>query len=70
MIEVFKTNINSKKIADKIRSCLEEAFPEHDINFDLDDSDKILRVEARKLDCEKIMEMIKRENIKIKVLEE
>ena len=47
MIEVFKTNINSKKIADKIRSCLEEAFPEHDINFDLDDSDKILRVEAR-----------------------
>ncbi len=70
MIEVFKTNIHSKKIADQIRKCLEEAFPGHSINFDLEDRDKILRIEAESLDCEKVMEMVKCNDIAITILED
>ncbi|HAO07124.1 MAG TPA: hypothetical protein DCQ50_09060 [Chryseobacterium sp.] len=69
MVEVFKTIINSQRVANKIKSCLEETFPGHNINFDLDDRDKILRVEARKLDYEKIMEMVKRKDMIITVLD-
>jgi hypothetical protein len=45
MIEVFKTNVQYKEAADKIIKELLDAFPGSIINFDLDDCDKILRVE-------------------------
>ena len=72
LVEVFKTNINSRKIAKKIQKCLEEAFPGYRLNFDLQDCDKILRVEAQSLDCEKIIALIKSHSndILISILDE
>ncbi len=49
---------------------MEEAFPGHSINFDLEDRDKILRIEAESLDCEKVMEMVKCNDIAITILED
>lgn len=68
MIEIFKTDINSKRKADEIRSNLEASFPGHTVNIDLEDCDKILRVEALSLHCGKIMEIVKNNGIAITIL--
>ena len=44
MIEVFKTSVNSKHQAEILVAALQRVFPEYKANFDLDDSDRILRV--------------------------
>jgi hypothetical protein len=46
MVEVFKTNVNNKWSANKLTEKLQQHFPDHKINFDLDDCDNILRVEG------------------------
>lgn len=46
MVEVFKTNINSKKKAKQVLLLLKDLFPLAQINFDLEDCDKILRIET------------------------
>ena len=46
MVEVFKTNIQSKAQARLVAGLLKKAFLEAHINFDLDDCDKILRIEG------------------------
>ncbi len=46
MIEIFKTNV--QKIADSlyIIDSIKKQFPNYQINFDLEDCDKILRIES------------------------
>jgi tRNA G26 N,N-dimethylase Trm1 len=44
MIEVFKTNVQTKTQAKRIVKLLHKDFSEAGINFDLHDRDKILRV--------------------------
>ncbi len=46
MVEVFKTNIKSKKKAKQVITFLKELFPVAKINFDLEDCDNILRIET------------------------
>lgn len=46
MTEVFKTNVQNKTQAKHILSSLSCVFAEARINFDLQDCDKILRVEG------------------------
>ena len=53
MIEVFKTNVKTQKHATYMLVMLTEIIPDFKINFDLDDCDKILRVEGKKLSSEK-----------------
>ena len=43
---VYKTNIFKPARAKNILEKLSNHFPEHKINFDLEDSDKILRMEG------------------------
>lgn len=45
-VEVFKTNVTDKEVADKIISDLSLLMPQSRINFDLTDCDKILRIES------------------------
>ena len=44
MVQVFKTNVQQPDQAKMIVGMLQEYFPASDINFDLEDCDKILRV--------------------------
>ena len=46
VIEVFKTSVPDERSAQEIVAELRKFFPEHRINFDLDDCDKILRIEG------------------------
>ena len=46
MVEVFKTNVQKAAQAKRIVAALLQCFPGCLVNFDLDDCDKILRVEA------------------------
>lgn len=70
LVEVFKTNIHSRRMAGKVKKCLREAFPNHNIDFDLNDCDRILRIESDSLDCKKIIEIVKSNNVFIALLED
>ncbi|MNR37443.1 hypothetical protein D3C85_1554560 [compost metagenome] len=55
IIEVFKTNVQNSKMANFIISFLQKEFPNCRINFDLEDCDKILRIEGNGFINEKII---------------
>jgi len=59
MVEVFKTNVGNKNQAEQILKALKKNFPRLKINFDLDDCDKILRVEGENLSSGAIIELMK-----------
>lgn len=44
MVEVFKTNVSEAGEAEGLISLLLMHFPDSEINFDLEDCDKILRI--------------------------
>jgi hypothetical protein len=46
MVEVFKTNVRRRSQAKSLLALLRQYFPDSRINFDLDDCDKILRVQG------------------------
>jgi len=44
-VEIFKTNVSNEQLANKIVSDLKQLYPDYRINFDLEDCDKVLRIE-------------------------
>ena len=46
IVEVFKTNVKNAVEARMLMGQIRTAFPEYTANFDLEDCDKILRVES------------------------
>lgn len=58
MVEVFKTNITDKMTALNLTTDLYRQFPGGKINFDLDDCDRILRVESDMIVPEEITEYL------------
>ena len=69
MVEVFKTNVQEQDQAGRLLVLLTQQFPLSRINFDLDDCDKILRVEAEIIAQEEIMALIRRSGYQCFVLE-
>jgi len=47
-IEVFKTNVSTRRYANKLVNQIHKAFTHYNANFDLDDCDKILRIQCTK----------------------
>ena len=68
MIEVFKTNIDNIEEAERIRKLLLDYLPYCQVNFDLDDCDKVLRIEG-KLSVDDVIAVIERHNYQCEVLE-
>lgn len=58
IILIFKTNVIKKSDANKIVKQLKTGFPNVKANFDLDDCDKIFRVETLDTNIEKLREFI------------
>ncbi|TWR29784.1 hypothetical protein FPZ43_07975 [Mucilaginibacter pallidiroseus] len=58
-VAVFKTNVKRRAQADRLLSLLNQSNPGCRINFDLDDCDKILRVEGNTLCCNKLIQLLK-----------
>lgn len=61
MVEVFKTNVAEVDQSNLLIQRLISHFPANKINFDLEDCDKILRVEGENILSEKIVEILNEE---------
>ena len=69
MVEIFKTNVEKVSESEILLQKLSRHFPKHKINFDLDDWDKILRVQGKDISVEKIIQVLNKENYQCKLLE-
>ncbi|MDX5348094.1 MAG: hypothetical protein LPK19_12715 [Hymenobacteraceae bacterium] len=69
MVEVFKTDVQRQPEAEKLVAALQQLLPGSKINFDLEDCDKILRVEADDVRAEKIAEVVQAKGYWCEVLE-
>lgn len=69
MIEVFKTNVHQVTEANKLVALLLNHFPGSRINFDLDDCDKVLRVEGRHFITEKVMRLMQENGFQCAILD-
>ena len=58
IVEVFKTNVAEVELSELLIQQLEDQFPDSFINFDMEDCDKILRVEAPMVAPEKIIQIL------------
>lgn len=70
MIEVLKTDIKNKTKANAIIKALKLRFPASDFNLDLNDCDKILRIESNQNITSGVVEMLNSQGFICKVLEE
>jgi len=69
MVEVFKTNVQHRDLAEQLVSILRSRLPSSRINFDLADCDKILRVEGNQICVETIIETLNTHGHECEVLE-
>ena len=58
IVEVFKTNVNDIDQAHTLMATLLNAIPSSKINFDLQDCDKILRIEGSSIDLEMVIDIV------------
>ncbi len=57
-VEIFKTTVEQKHEAAILLAILSQQFPLYKISFDLEDCDRILRVEGKQLTIEKIIDIL------------
>ncbi|MCE7862908.1 MAG: hypothetical protein DYG99_05120 [Bacteroidetes bacterium CHB5] len=69
MVEVFKTDVSRKNQANDIVTDLQHEFPNLKINFDLNDCDRILRVEGQHILVEQIISRMREQNHVCELLE-
>ena len=69
MVEVFKTNVQEDVQAKNLVALLLHHFPDSRINFDLDDCDKILRVEGNGYVMEKVIMLVTENGFACKALD-
>jgi hypothetical protein len=68
MVEVFRTNVKKHAEAKKIVYALQKEFPRLRINFDLQDCDRVLRVEGENIPVEEIILLLECRNYPCAVL--
>lgn len=69
MVEVFKMDVYEEERSIIIIQKLLQYFPENKINFDLQDCDKILRIEGENIFSERIMELLNEEGHECEILD-
>ncbi len=50
MIEVFKTNVSNPQQAEELIGLLRNLLPGSSVNFDLEDCDRVLRIDYESVD--------------------
>ncbi|PAM91768.1 hypothetical protein B4N84_23350 [Flavobacterium sp. IR1] len=58
VVEVFKTNVQKEADKNNIITIIQNQFPHYKVNFDLEDCDKILRVEGLDLKPKSIIDYV------------
>ena len=69
IIEVFKTNVCEPGEAKRMVAILSAHFPGSRINFDLQDCDKILRLEGEDFTIEKVTALVRQNGFECFLLE-
>jgi hypothetical protein len=69
MVEVFKTNVQQRELAEQLASIIRGRLAFCKINFDLEDCDKILRVEGDQISVETIIGILSTHGLECEVLE-
>jgi len=57
-VEVFKTNVNEIETSEQLIQQVLNHYPHSRVNFDMEDCDRILRVEADMVVPEKIIQIL------------
>ncbi|CAL1519512.1 hypothetical protein MMC2321_03261 [Chitinophaga sp. MM2321] len=68
MVEVFKTNVQQKKQANMLLTTISAHLPLFKVNFDLEDCDRILRVEGINISPEIIINLLREKGYQCEVL--
>jgi len=63
MVEVFKTNVKYQDHAKMLIDQIQKIFIDYKVNFDLEDCDKILRIEGERFDPQAVMEVLRENNL-------
>ena len=69
MIEVFKTSVQQATEANDIVALLLQYFPGNKINIDLEDCDKVLRIEGQNFTAEKIIVLVNEKGYDCQIME-
>ena len=68
-VEVFMTNVQDVSQANYLIKMIIKIFPHYLVNFDLEDCDKILRVESDTIDSNAIIRLLSSNNVWCEILE-
>ncbi|MEM7549292.1 MAG: hypothetical protein AAF363_06455 [Bacteroidota bacterium] len=68
MVEVFRTSIENDREAQSVKTILNEYFGYSNIAFDLDDCDRILRIEAKGVSPNSVISRLQKIGIRCEVL--
>ena len=69
MIEVYKTNVSEASQAELLAALLLQHFPGSRIDFDLEDCDKVLRIEGAGVVARKVTHLLNSRNCSCEALE-
>lgn len=69
MVEVFKTNVQVKAEAGRLWRLLMQQLPDCRIVFDLDDCDKVLKIEGNHFKPELVVLLVKQSGYECRILE-
>jgi hypothetical protein len=72
MVEIFRTNVNNRRLADRVLKTLRANLPAYRFNFDLDDCDRILRAqsEGAAIETTSVIRIVRDHCIEITVFED
>lgn len=68
MVEVFKTDISDVRQARRVLDLLGERWPQYLANFDLEDCDRILRIESKAVQQQDIVLLLQQHGHRCEVL--
>lgn len=69
-VEIFKTDVSTPMLAKRIISDLNQKYPGYRINFDLEDRDKVLRIEnSTNIDIDGILRHFQSKRLQIKLID-
>lgn len=69
MVEVFKTDITDPAKADELKLRLLKRFADYKINFDLEDCDRIMRIESNEIKKEQVIAELREQGFWCEVLD-
>ena len=69
MVEVFRTNVQQKAETGRLCQLLVQQLPGCRIVFDLDDCDKVLKVEGSNFIPEQVVQVVKQSGFECSILE-